>query len=133
MAEAGLPIDDRYVHYQQRDISEAEKAARALLALPDPPTALFAANNRNTIGAFRAVNSMGTDTALAGFDDFELADMLGLPLTVVAYDPAEVGQLAARLLLDRFGGDDAHLPPRRRTVPTSVIEYGVRQQRPGTA
>jgi len=124
MTEAGLPIDDRYVHYQQRDIAEAEKAARALLSLPDPPTALFAANNRNTIGAFRAVNSMGTNTALAGFDDFELADMLGLPLTVVAYDPAEVGHLAARLLLDRFGGDDTHLPPRRQTVPTSVIEYG---------
>lgn len=129
MAEAGLPIDDRYVHYQQRDIPEAEKAARALLALPDPPTALFAANNRNTIGAFRAVNSVAASTALAGFDDFELADMLGLPLTVVAYDPAEVGQLAARLLLDRFGGD-ANSPPRRQTVPTSVIEYGPASRRP---
>lgn len=124
MAEASLPIDDRYVRYQQRDISEAEKAARALLALPDPPTALFSANNRNTIGAFRAVNSTGTSTALAGFDDFELADMLGLPLTVVAYDPAEVGHLAARLLLDRFGGNDTNLPPRCLTVSTSVIEYG---------
>ncbi|HEX6450489.1 MAG TPA: substrate-binding domain-containing protein [Trebonia sp.] len=73
---------------------------------------------------------MGTSTALAGFDDFELADMLGLPLTVVAYDPAEVGHLAARLLLDRFAGGDPHLPPRRRTVPTSVIEYGTTSKPP---
>jgi len=133
MTEAGLPIDDRYVRYQQRDISEAEKAARALLALPDPPTALFAANNRNTIGAFRAVNSMGTGTALAGFDDFELADMLGLPLTVVAYDPVEVGHLAARLLLDRLSGGEPGTPPRRLTVPTSVIEYGAVAEPPRRA
>jgi LacI family transcriptional regulator len=124
MAEAGLPVDDHYVRYHQRDIAGAEKSAHALLALPDPPTALFAANNRNTIGAFRAVNSIGASTALAGFDDFELADMLGLPLTVVAYDPAEVGHLATRLLLDRLGSGDEDLPPRRLTVPTSVVEYG---------
>lgn len=128
MTEAGLTIDDRYVRYQQSDISEAEKAAGALLELPDPPTALFSANNRNTIGAVRAVNSMRTGTALAGFDDFELADMLGLPLTVVAYDPVEVGHLAARLLLERFAADSAELPPRCLTVSTSVIEYGAAGQ-----
>jgi LacI family transcriptional regulator len=123
MADAGLPIDDRYVHYQQRDIAAAEAAARALLSLDDPPTALFAANNRNTIGAFRAVSGSHAATALAGFDDFELADMLGLPLTVVAYDPAEVGQHAARLLLDRMDRGSTQGAPQRIVVPTSVIEY----------
>jgi LacI family transcriptional regulator len=141
---AGLATDERYVRYQQRDIEAAERAARALLALPDPPTALFCANNRNTIGAFRAVNSTGANTALAGFDDFELADMLGLPLTVVAYDPAEVGNQAARLLLDRLARGSAtqanqaaqagqstqtskpaaSQKPHRVVIPTSVVEYG---------
>lgn len=126
LAEAGLELDDRLVRRSQTDVAAAENAARDLLALPEPPTALFSANNRNMIGAFRAVTATGADVALAGFDDFELADMLGLPLTVVAYDPAEVGRQAARLLLDRMGrGTDApDAPPRRVVIPTRVVAYG---------
>jgi len=93
------------------------------LALATPPTALFAANNRNMIGALRAATSTRTHTALAGFDDFELADMLNLPLIVVAYDALDVGRQAARLLLERVGSG-AQMPPRRVIIPTSVIEYG---------
>lgn len=43
---------------------------------------------------------------LAGFDDFELADMLGLPLILVVYDPAELSQQEARMLLDRMSDKD---------------------------
>ncbi|MFG1811658.1 LacI family DNA-binding transcriptional regulator [Streptomyces sp. NPDC049040] len=123
MTEAGLPVDDAYVHYQTRDITAAEQAATNLLALPDPPTALFAANNRNTIGAIRAINNTGAGTELVGFDDFELADMLGLPLTVVAYDPGEVGQHAANLLIDRLRGKGDAAPAQRIVLPTKVVEY----------
>lgn len=125
LSEAGLPVDRRHVRRHQRDIAAAESAARELLALPDPPTALFSANNRNTIGAYRAVTGTGAATELAGFDDFELADMLGLPLTVVSYDAAELGRQAAEMLLERIEGPSGVLPAARRvTVPTSVIEYG---------
>lgn len=127
MAEAGLPVEDSCVRCHQRDIAAAEEAARELLALADPPTALFCANNRNTIGAIRAVNATGAPTALAGFDDFELADMLGLPLTVVAYEPGEVGRRAAGLLVGRMREKNDPAPPRREIVPTSVVEYGGRQ------
>jgi len=125
MDEAGLAIDERYVRYHQRDIAAAEQAALSLLTLPDPPTALFSANSRNTIGAFRAVNSTGAKTDLAGFDDFELADMLGLPLTVVAYDPGVVGELAANMLIERLRASE--VPARRAVVPTTVVEYGGRR------
>jgi LacI family transcriptional regulator len=127
LADAGLTVDDRYVQHHRSDIAAAEEAARALLALPDPPSAIFSANNRNTIGAFRAVNSTGATTALAGFDDFELADMLGLPLTVVAYDPAEVGRRAAALLLDRIEQGEPR-PPLRVVLPASVVDYGTKPQ-----
>jgi LacI family transcriptional regulator len=124
MSEAGLPINGDYVHYHQRDISAAEQAATALLALPDPPTALFSANNRNTIGAIRAINQTGAGAELVGFDDLELADMLRLPLTVVAYDPGEVGQHAATLLVDRLRRSTGAPPsPQRIVLPTKVVQY----------
>jgi LacI family transcriptional regulator len=89
---------------------------------------LFSANNRITIGAFRAIRAAGTGTALAGFDDFELADALGMPLTIVGYDAAEIGRQAARLLLDRLRPDSPDAvgpdePPRRVIIPTHLVDY----------
>ncbi|MER5299228.1 LacI family DNA-binding transcriptional regulator [Streptomyces lasiicapitis] len=131
-ADAGLPADASLVRQGQTEPAAAEHAATQLLALPDPPTALFCSNNRNTIGAFRAVRATGTDTALAGFDDFELADALGLPLTLVDYDSDELGRTAGRLLVERIrerrGEDERQTEGvaayRRVVMPTGLVEYG---------
>ncbi|OEV08276.1 LacI family DNA-binding transcriptional regulator [Streptomyces nanshensis] len=125
---AGLPVDERYVRQGQKTTGEATVAARELLALPDPPTALFCSNNRNTIGAYHAIRAAGRSTALTGFDDFELADALGLPLTVVAYDTDQLGRQSAELLISRIRPADQPSsgeprPPRTITVPTSLITY----------
>ncbi|MFE4669768.1 LacI family DNA-binding transcriptional regulator [Streptomyces sp. NPDC056716] len=122
LTAAGLPLDAAYVRQGQQQTDEAAVAAAGLLALAEPPTALFCSNNRNTIGAFRAIRDAGTPTALAGFDDFELADALGLPLTLVAYDTDELGREAGRLLMARI-----HAPkgtPHRTVIPTTLVHYG---------
>lgn len=126
--EAGIPVDDGLASHRQREVAAAEQATEELLDLADPPTAIFAANNRNTIGAYRAIRERAADTTLAGFDDFELADLLGLPLTVVAYDPRELGREAARLLADRIrgAGRGESEAPRRLVIPTKVVEYPAR-------
>ena len=86
------------------------------------PTALFTANNRNTIGALRALRDGDGTVALVGFDDFELADMLPVPVTVVRHDPAEMGRIAAEMAYLRLDGDDR--PPQRRTIECSVVARG---------
>ena len=70
MAEARLRLNKRYVRYQPSDVMAAERTVRSLLSMAKPPTALFAANNRNMIGALRAASDAGPPIALAGFDDF---------------------------------------------------------------
>jgi LacI family transcriptional regulator len=124
LQEAGVRMDRRYVRHQESDVVAAEKTVSSLIAMADPPTALFAANNRNMIGAIRAVSRTASAVALAGFDDFELADLLDLPLIVVAYDAAGLGREAARLLLQRVNAGEADLAPRRVVLPTAVVEYG---------
>ncbi|WP_078594018.1 LacI family DNA-binding transcriptional regulator [Streptomyces sp. NRRL S-920] len=135
LAGRDLAVDARLIRQGQTEPHEATHAATELLALPDAPTALFCSNNRNTIGAFRAIRahraSGGAEVALAGFDDFELADALGLPLMLVAYDSDELGRVAGRLLADRVraGLRGAHVgedpvPSRQVVVPTSLVEYG---------
>lgn len=127
LAEAGLLLDNRLVRGDQRDVAAAETAARELLALEDPPTAFFCANSPNTIGAYRAVRAGRLECALSGFDDFELADMLDLPVRVVAYDTGAMGRRAAELLLDRIDGegDETASAARRVVLDTTVVDYGL--------
>ncbi len=73
------------------------RVVRELLALaPDRrPTAIFTGNNRHTVGALRALRGLEHEVALVGFDDFELADLLVMPTTVVRHDSQELGRHAA--------------------------------------
>jgi LacI family transcriptional regulator, galactose operon repressor len=118
---AGIEPDGELERLGNRTAHQAEAAVRELLALPRQrrPTALFTANNRNTIGALRALGTAGK-LALVGFDDFELADLLRT--SVVRSDPFRMGAEAAKLAFGRLDGDGAR--PRRRTIPTELIERG---------
>jgi LacI family transcriptional regulator len=121
---SGLSVQDRFVRRHQPDVTAAVGAANAILDQPDPPTAVFAANNRNTIGAYRAIRARGGTTALAGFDDFDFADLLDLPLIVVSYDARELGRVAAELLCGHIDEPATGTSLARRVViPTRVIDY----------
>jgi len=128
MAASGRDADPALVHLGAHDADAAEAATRELMALPEPPTAVFTANNRITLGAIRVLWQNGYRAALVGFDDLELAESLAMPATVVAYDAAELGREAARLLLLRLAGDAG--PPRRVVLPTRLIERGSGEVQP---
>lgn len=123
LADAGLEPDDELVRVDVHDAATAEHVTRELLALADPPTALFAANNRIVTGALRALAAAGLELALVSFDDLELADLLSLPVTAVSYDAAELGRRAAELLALRLEGDTR--PPQHIVLPTVLIPRGV--------
>jgi len=122
LAEAGVALDDGLLRLGVQDVAAAEAATRDLLSAPHPPTALFTTNNRTTIGAVRALRGLRAGVALVGFDDFELADLLALPVSVVAHDPAELGRRAAQLLFARLRGDRA--PARTVTLPARLLPRG---------
>ena len=129
LRDAGVRPDDGLISAGSHDAAAAERAVRALLALPADrrPTALFTANNRNTVGALRALRDHEGTIALIGFDDFELADMLPMPVTVVGHDPAQMGRIGAEMAYERLDGEDA--PPRRRTIDCAVVARGSGEQR----
>lgn len=123
MDAAGLDVDERWVCCTQRDVASAEAVATQVLSMPQAPTALFCANSRNTIGAYRARRTLARHVSLAGFDDFELADIIEGPLAIVSYDTEELGRRAARMLIDRMGQSGQAAPPRRVVLPTTLHEY----------
>ena len=119
---AGIGLDPDLIRPGSPDAPHAERIVSELLALPPDrrPTAVFSANNRNTVGALHALAEREDELALVGFDDFELADLLGI--TVVRSDAAKLGACAAELAFARLDGDER--PPQRVTVATELIERG---------
>jgi LacI family transcriptional regulator len=74
----------------------------------DVPTAIFAGNDPAAIGAMAAASEAGLsvpdDLAFVGAGSIHYGDMLRVPLTTVSWSKAEMGQAAARLLLELIGG-----------------------------
>ncbi|MGA8112405.1 MAG: LacI family DNA-binding transcriptional regulator [Actinocatenispora sp.] len=126
MTAAGRDDWQRYVRSDSHDQLSAELSTRDLLTIDPPPTALFTTNNVNTAGALRALTGRPDPPALVGFDDFDLADVLGI--TVVGHEPEEMGRLAAEMVVSRLAGDNS--PAHTVVLPTTLIVRGS-GERPG--
>jgi LacI family transcriptional regulator len=105
LADAGVEHDPELVALDNSTSAAATTAVTRLLALPraQRPTAIFAGNNRCTVGALHALGTRRRHVGLVGFDDFELADLL--EVSVVRTDPYRLGQLGAELAFARLDGD----------------------------
>jgi LacI family transcriptional regulator len=120
LAAAGLHEDPALLRTDGPDIASAERATEDLLRMADPPTAVFAGNNRAAVGVLRARRAAGADLGLLGFDDFELAETLGL--SVVAHEPEQMGAMAAELALRRMA--DPMGVVEQLVLPTRVVLRG---------
>lgn len=122
LAAGGLALDPALVSYSVHVPEDVPAALSAMLALDDPPTAVFCGNNRALIGAVEYVWHAGIHLQISGFDDFETSRLLPLQVTIVGYDAAELGRTAAGLIFDRLDGDDS--PPHRVLLPTELLVRG---------
>lgn len=104
LAAAGLELPNHRVRLVRHGADAARAATRELLALPDPPTAVFAHDDLLAAGVWRAATDAGRavpgELAVVGFDDSDLAEHLGL--STVRQPLEESGRLAAEMLLSRL-------------------------------
>ncbi|MCU1495581.1 MAG: LacI family transcriptional regulator [Acidimicrobiaceae bacterium] len=124
LRDLGITADEALVRRELETADDARAACLDLLATDDPPTALFTAHNRLTVGAVHALRALGLEhtVALVGFDDFELSDLLQPAVSVIAQDPVMIGNLGAEILFRRMHGDDS--PVQQHVVPTTLIARG---------
>jgi LacI family transcriptional regulator len=124
LERAGIRRDDRLIRADLRDPDAAAAAVEEMLALPDPPTAVFTGQNLLTIGGVHALRNAGLQrrVALIGFDDVSLADMVDPAISVVAQDSQALGRVAAELLFRRLDGQDGEAV--HEVIPVSLIARG---------
>lgn len=114
MEAAGAPVPDGYVQSGQFRFEDGVVGATALLALPEPPTAVFAACDETAVGVVEAARTHGLrvpeDLSVVGFDDTQLAYHSAPPLTTVRQPLREMGGVAVRTALRMAAGEklDSH-------------------------
>jgi DNA-binding LacI/PurR family transcriptional regulator len=124
LEETGLRVDpDLIAGVPGFDMASGAKGAVRLLALPQPPTAIFAIADTLALGALKAIKLAGLripeDIALAGFNDTPLAALVEPPLTTVAAPAVELGRQAMSMLQDLITGVK---PSKRQIVlPTAPV------------
>ena len=115
LREHGLPVDDALIRVGSDVSGDPGETLRLLLAADDPPTAVFSANSRCSLGIVPALQRMArSDVGLVSYGDFPMAQALVPAVTVVDQNPAGLGQFAVERLYRRI--DSPGLRLRRRTV-----------------
>ncbi len=108
---AGLPVDPDLVAYADLTREDGRAAAGGLLALPDRPTAIFAANDLQALGVYQAARELGLsipgDLSVVGFDDLPVVAWVEPPLTTVHQPLTEMAVAATELALALGRGERA--------------------------
>jgi len=125
MQQAGLAVPPDYVQEGDWSMASGYCAMQRLLALPVPPTAVFACDDLMAMGALEAVQQSGRrvpeDVAIVGFDDIPATSWVRPHLTTVAQYPGEMGALLAKALFERIQGE-YNGPGRRFEVLCRFVE-----------
>jgi DNA-binding LacI/PurR family transcriptional regulator len=112
LADAGLGTEPAYIVSGDWSFDTGQRAMRELMALPSPPTAVFAASDTIAIGALEEAESMHLrvpdDVAIVGFDAIPEAQWVRPRLTTVAQNPSEMGRRLAVALFDRIESNPLH-------------------------
>jgi LacI family transcriptional regulator len=124
MQSAGCPIRDEYLQEGDWSVESGQRAMKALLELPEPPTAVFACNDFMAIGAIDMAHNLGfcipDDVAIVGFDNIPEATLIRPKLTTLAQYPAEIGRRLGEALFERIEGLEG--PRRTFEIPYRLIE-----------
>ena len=122
----GLSTDARQIRLCDPAVDSAETACEELLARPDRPTAILAANDMLAAGAMKAARRLGLrvpeDLAVTGVDDSNICGLLEPELTSVHIDCRRMGELAAARLQSLMEGETD--VPQVTVVPTQLRVRG---------
>lgn len=127
LQRAGISVDPDLVQEGNFTMDVGYRCAQQLLALANPPTAIFAANDQSAFGVIKAAHQMGLkipdDLSVVGFDNIpETAYYLPGGITTVDQSVREMGRVATEMLVQLINGEK--LEETIRKVPTRLIARG---------
>ncbi len=124
LAEADLLFREDYVVTGDFKFTGGINGMHQLLALAEPPTAVFAGNDVSAVGVYQALYRAGLrvpqDISVIGYDDIELSQYLTPPLTTIHQPKEDLCKQAVDVLLERIHGADDQ--PRLITLEPTLVQ-----------
>jgi DNA-binding LacI/PurR family transcriptional regulator len=109
LREHGIPLDDTLIVEGDGMMKGGARAGQQLLALSQPPTAIFCFNDMTAVGVLKVLRREGlqvpSDCSVVGFDDLEIAAYYCPPLTTVRQPRYRMGQESMRMTLKLIQGE----------------------------
>jgi LacI family transcriptional regulator len=130
---AGVPVDESLIRVGAYEAEVSLEQARLLLTAPDPPTAVFAANDVTAIATIEVATDLGlrvpADLSVVGFDNIPESALCAPPLTTIDQPIREMGERSIQLLLQLIRGEPAEAT--HITLATAlVVRQSTRALRP---
>jgi LacI family transcriptional regulator len=126
LEEANVAFDPGLIGHGDYSLETGYEQTKMFLALSEPPTAIFALNDEQAAGVYRALYeahlSIPEQMSVVGFDDTLLASRLTPPLTTIHQPLQAMGKMAARMLLRLLEGET--LESMRVELPTTLMKRG---------
>lgn len=119
LQKAGLPVADELIRESDYGYAGGAEVMRRLIEERVDVDALFCGTSILALGALHECHKQGWSVpgriAIAGFGDNEVTDAVTPSLTTIRIPRAEIGRLAAKLLLNRIAGVE---------IPSPIIDVG---------
>ncbi|TDO94041.1 GntR family transcriptional regulator [Halanaerobium saccharolyticum] len=119
-----IEFDQKHAVTNGWDFEDGYQAALEILDFEQRPTAVFAASDLLAIGAISGFKDQGLavpdDISVVGFDDIDMANQIKPALTTMRVRKVEIGKEAAKLLFNKFKGNERSYPVKI-TVPTRLM------------
>lgn len=111
MKQSSLNVPDEYIIFSDFEFAGGFDSMNHLLALTNPPKAIFAGNDAMAVGAYQAIfrqgKSVPNDISIIGYDDIDLSSYMIPPLTTIHQPKDELGKLAVNQLIHRMDNPQA--------------------------
>lgn len=109
LEEAGLQVDPTLVRHGDWHMERAYQEMCALIALPEPPSAVFVGSDEQCLGVYRALHdhhiAIPDAMSVVSFDDMPYAAWVTPALTTVRQPLREMGRVATKMLLRLIAGE----------------------------
>ncbi|MEY8351999.1 LacI family DNA-binding transcriptional regulator [Lachnospiraceae bacterium 54-53] len=128
LRDHGIALKKEYMVSGDFKIIKAYEQTKALLELPDPPTAIFASNNQTSLGVLKYLTEqklkIGRDISMVGFDQIESLKIIDYRLSTIERDAKRQGYEAMALLINKLSRKESKSSGRKIFVPFQVVLRG---------
>lgn len=121
----GLPLDGELLLESSQTVESGQALTEQLLALPQPPDAIFSASDWAAVGALQILKAKGLavpqQVAVVGFADEPFTPFVDPPLSSINQMSEQMGQLAAQQFLDAIEQSDAPPLPKKTVLRPKLV------------